>query len=100
TARAKGLHDRLVTLRHALPNALIPLITVIGIQIPALFAGAVVVEQIFSWPGMGQMALASITQRDYPVLTGFIVVLAMLVLISNLLADVAYAVVDPRIRLQ
>jgi peptide/nickel transport system permease protein len=100
TARSKGLNGRLVILRHAFPNALIPLITVIGIQVPALFAGAVVVEQIFSWPGMGQLALASITQRDYPVLTGFILVIAVLVLISNLLADFAYAVVDPRIRLQ
>jgi ABC-type dipeptide/oligopeptide/nickel transport system permease component len=100
TARAKGLQHRLVILRHALPNALIPLITVVAIQVPALFAGAVVVEQIFSWPGMGQMALASITQRDYPVLTGFILVIAVLVLTSNLLADIAYAVVDPRIRLQ
>jgi ABC-type dipeptide/oligopeptide/nickel transport system permease component len=100
TARAKGLHQRLVILRHALPNALIPLITVVGIQVPALFAGAVVIEQIFSWPGMGQLALASITQRDYPVLTGFILIIAVLVLTSNLLADIAYAVVDPRIRLQ
>ena len=100
TARAKGLHQRLVIVRHALPNALIPLITVVGIQVPALFAGAVVVEQIFSWPGMGQLALAAITQRDYPVLTGFILVIAVLVLTSNLLADIAYAVVDPRIRLQ
>ena len=100
TARAKGLFPRLVIVRHALPNALIPLITVVGIQVPALFAGAVVVEQIFSWPGMGQLALASITQRDYPVLTGFILVIAVLVLTSNILADIAYAVVDPRIRLQ
>ena len=100
TARSKGLHARLVIVRHAFPNALIPLITVIGIQVPALFAGAVVVEQIFSWPGMGQLALAAITQRDYPVLTGFILIIAVLVLISNLLADFAYAVVDPRIRLQ
>jgi ABC-type dipeptide/oligopeptide/nickel transport system permease component len=100
TARAKGLQSRLVIVRHALPNALIPLITVVGIQVPQLFAGAVVIEQIFSWPGMGQLALASITQRDYPVLTGFILIIAVLVLISNLLADVAYAVVDPRIRLQ
>jgi len=100
TARSKGLQGRLVILRHAFPNALIPLITVIGIQVPALFAGAVIVEQIFSWPGMGQLALASITQRDYPVLTGFILVIAVLVLVSNLLADFAYAVVDPRIRLQ
>jgi ABC-type dipeptide/oligopeptide/nickel transport system permease component len=100
TARAKGLFPRLVIVRHALPNALIPLITVVGIQVPALFAGAVVIEQIFSWPGMGQLALASITQRDYPVLTGFILVIAVLVLTSNILADIAYAVVDPRIRLQ
>jgi len=100
TARAKGLQQRLVILRHALPNALIPLITVIGIQIPTLFGGAVVVEQIFSWPGMGQLALASISQRDYPVLTGFIMIVAVIVLISNLLADLSYAVVDPRIRLQ
>ena len=87
-------------MRHALPNALIPLITVVGIQVPALFAGAVIVEQIFSWPGMGQLALASITQRDYPVLMGFTMIIAVLVLIANLCADIAYAVVDPRIRLQ
>ncbi len=100
TARAKGLRPQVVVMRHALPNALIPLITVVGIQVPALFAGAVVIEQIFSWPGMGQLALASITQRDYPVLTGFILISAVLVLTSSLLADIAYAVVDPRIRLQ
>jgi peptide/nickel transport system permease protein len=100
TARAKGLRGLTVVVRHALPNALIPLITVVGIQVPALFAGAVIVEQIFSWPGMGQLALASITQRDYPVLMGFTMVIAVLVLIANLFADIAYAVVDPRIRLQ
>jgi peptide/nickel transport system permease protein len=100
TARSKGLQGRLVIVRHALPNALLPLITVIGIQIPALFAGAVVIEQIFSWPGMGQMALAAITQRDYPVLMGFTMIIAVLVLLSNLAADIAYAFVDPRIRLQ
>jgi peptide/nickel transport system permease protein len=100
TAKSKGLGSRLVILRHALPNALLPLITVVGIQIPALFAGAVVIEQIFSWPGMGQLALAAITQRDYPVLMGFTMIIAVLVLLSNLAADIAYAVVDPRIRLQ
>jgi ABC-type dipeptide/oligopeptide/nickel transport system permease component len=100
TARAKGLRDRLVVVRHALPNTLIPLITYVGYQVPVLCAGAVVIEQIFTWPGMGQLALASITQRDYPVLMGFTMAIAVLVLISNLLADVAYAVVDPRIRLQ
>ena len=100
TARSKGLQGRLVILRHALPNALLPLITVIGIQIPALFAGAVVIEQIFAWPGMGQLALTAITQRDYPVLMGFTMIIAVLVLLSNLAADIAYALVDPRIRLQ
>ncbi|MBV9578446.1 MAG: ABC transporter permease, partial [Chloroflexi bacterium] len=96
TARSKGLQGRLVILRHALPNALLPLITVIGIQIPALFAGAVVIEQIFAWPGMGQLALTAITQRDYPVLMGFTMIIAVLVLLSNLAADIAYALVDPR----
>ena len=100
TARAKGVQPRLVVMRHALPNALIPLITVVAIRIPQLLAGAVIVEQIFAWPGMGQMALASITQRDYPVLMGFTLLSAVLVLVCNLVADVAYAFVDPRIRLQ
>jgi len=98
TARAKGLRERTVIARHALPNALIPLITIVGIQIPALFAGAVIIEQIFAWPGMGQMALAAIQQRDYPVLVAFNMVIAVLVVLSNLLADIAYAIVDPRIR--
>lgn len=100
TARAKGLKDHIVLARHALPNALIPLVTIVGIQIPALFAGAVIIEQIFAWPGMGQMALAAIQQRDYPVLIAFNMVIAVLVVLSNLLADIAYAVVDPRIRYQ
>lgn len=100
TARSKGLAERALMVRHALPNALIPLITVVALQVPALFAGAVVVEQIFTWPGMGQLALAAITQRDYPVLMGFTMTIAVLVLVCNALADVAYAVVDPRIRLR
>ena len=100
TARAKGLWPvGWSSCATRCRMRLIPLITVIGIQIPALFAGAVVIEQIFSWPGMGQLALAAITQRDYPVLMGFTMVIAVLVLLSNLAADIAYAVVDPRIRL-
>lgn len=98
TASAKGLRDRVVILRHALPNALIPFITIVAIQIPALFGGAVIMEQIFSWPGMGQMALAAISQRDYPVLLAFNMATAVLVVSCNLLADVAYAVADPRVR--
>ncbi len=100
TANAKGLPPRTVTIRHAFRNSLIPIITVIGLLLPELVAGAVITEQIFSWPGMGQLALASISQRDYPVLMGFTMVIAVLVLISNLCADIAYAVVDPRIRWQ
>ncbi|MER7273071.1 ABC transporter permease [Dactylosporangium sp. NPDC000244] len=99
TARSKGLTRRRVIGRHALHNALIPLVTVVAIQIPTLFAGAVVVEQIFAWPGMGRMALDAVLARDYPILLGFVMAVAVLVLLCNLLADVAYALIDPRIRL-
>ncbi|GGM35917.1 ABC transporter permease [Dactylosporangium sucinum] len=99
TARSKGLSRRRVIGRHALHNALIPLVTVVAIQIPTLFAGAVVVEQIFAWPGMGRMALDAVLARDYPVLLGFVMAVAILVLLCNLLADLAYALIDPRIRL-
>ena len=99
TARSKGLSRRYVITRHALRNALIPLVTVIAIQIPSLFAGAVVIEQIFAWPGMGRMALDAIAVRDYPILLGFVMAAAVLVLLCNLAADIAYAVIDPRIRL-
>lgn len=99
TARSKGLAWPRVVGRHALHNALIPLVTVVAIQIPTLFAGAVVIEQIFAWPGIGRMALDAIQTRDYPILLAFVLAVAVLVLISNLAADVAYAVIDPRIRL-
>ncbi|PZF86686.1 ABC transporter permease [Jiangella anatolica] len=99
TARSKGLSRRRVVGRHALHNALIPLVTVVAIQIPVLFAGAVVVEQVFAWPGMGRLALEAVLARDYPILLGFVMAIAVLVLLCNLLADVAYAVIDPRIRL-
>jgi ABC-type dipeptide/oligopeptide/nickel transport system permease component len=99
TARSKGLARRRVIGRHALHNALIPLVTVVAIQIPVLFAGAVVVEQIFAWPGMGRLALDSVLARDYPVLLGFVMAVAVLVLACNLIADLAYAAIDPRIRI-
>lgn len=99
TARSKGLARRRVVGRHALHNALIPLVTVVAIQIPVLFAGAVVVEQIFAWPGMGRLALDAVHARDYPILLGFVMAVAVLVMICNLVADLAYAVIDPRIRL-
>lgn len=98
TARAKGLPARLVTLRHAFRNALLPVITVVALRVPVLLGGAVVIESMFQWPGMGTLAILSIQQRDYPVLMGLTLMTASLVLASNLVADVLYAYVDPRIR--
>ncbi len=97
TARAKGLAEPLVQRRHALRNALIPVITLAGLQIPALLAGAVITEQVFEWPGMGRLTIEAINQRDYPVLMGITLITAVLVAVGNLLADLAYAYVDPRI---
>ncbi len=97
TARAKGVAEAVVVRRHALRNALIPVITLAGLQIPALLAGAVITEQIFEWPGMGRLTIEAINQRDYPVLMAITMITALLVAVGNLLADVAYAVADPRI---
>ena len=99
TATAKGVPHRAIVILHGLRNALIPLVTVVAIQIPALLAGTVIIETIFSWPGMGQLVLEGITRRDYPIIIGVIMVSAVLVLIFNLLADVLAAILDPRIRL-
>ena len=98
TARAKGLAQRAVTLGHAFRNALLPVITVVSLRISVLLGGAVVIESIFQWPGMGTLAILSIQQRDYPVLMGLTLMTATLVLLSNLMADVLYAYADPRIR--
>jgi peptide/nickel transport system permease protein len=98
TARAKGLSAKLVTLRHALRNGLIPVVTVVGLQIGALFGGAVITESIFSVPGLGRWAVDSIQTRDFPVVQAVSLVMAVGVLLSNLIADVAYAYIDPRIR--
>ncbi|MGH2375090.1 MAG: ABC transporter permease [bacterium] len=98
TARAKGLAELLVLRRHALRNALIPVVTLAGLQIPALLAGAVITEQVFEWPGMGRLTIEAINQRDYPVLMGITLIAAVLVAAGNLLADIAYSIVDPRIR--
>jgi peptide/nickel transport system permease protein len=98
TARAKGLIETVVLRRHALRNALIPVITLAGLQLPALLAGAVITEQVFEWPGMGRLTIEAINQRDYPVLMGITLVTALLVLVGNLLADLTYSIVDPRIR--
>ena len=96
-ARAKGLGKRTVVLRHALKNGLIPVVTVIGLQLGLLFGGAIITESIFSIPGIGRWAVDSITNRDFPVVQAVSLVMAIGVLISNLLADIAYAYIDPRI---
>lgn len=100
TAEAKGAGPRRVVVRHALRNSLIPVLTVIASNLGQLLAGAVVIEQVFAWPGMGQLAVSSVNQQDYSVIIGFALLVAILVLLSNLLADVLYTVVDPRVRLQ
>jgi peptide/nickel transport system permease protein len=97
TARAKGLGKRAVVLRHALKNGLIPVVTVLGLQLGVLFGGAIITESIFSIPGIGRWAVDSITTRDFPVVQAVSLVMAIGVLASNLLADIAYAYIDPRI---
>lgn len=97
-ARAKGLGEKGVLFTHALRNALIPVITIIGLDIPYLIGGTVIIESIFAWPGMGTYSLGAINARDYPVIMGVNFVIALVVLLSNLLTDIAYALVDPRIR--
>jgi peptide/nickel transport system permease protein len=98
TAQAKGLSQRVAIGSHALRNALIPIITVIGATIPALIGGAVFLESIFSWPGMGTLYLDAIAGRDYPLIMGMTFIIAIVILIANLLTDLAYAFIDPRIR--
>jgi len=100
TARGKGLKSRIVLIRHALRNALIPVITLVGLQIPFLLSGAIITEQIFNWPGMGRLTVEAINQRDYPTIMGLNLLIAVMVVIGNLLADIFYGVVDPRIRQQ
>jgi len=99
TARAKGVPERAVLVHHTIRNALLPMITIAGLQLPTLLSGALVTETVFTWPGMGRLFLDSIGYRDYPVVMGILMFSAMLVLIGNLLADLLYAVSDPRIRL-
>jgi peptide/nickel transport system permease protein len=98
TARAKGLSERLVVWKHALRNALMPVITIAGLQFGNLISGAVLVETVFSWPGLGTLAFDSILGRDYPTLLGVLFYSSLLVIVANLLTDVAYRLVDPRLR--
>ena len=98
TARAKGLSELRVLYKHALRNALIPLVTLFALDIPYIFSGAVFVEMLFSWPGMGQLYYQAAMQRDYPILLAILIIGAAFILLSNLLADIFYAILDPRIR--
>ena len=98
TARAKGLSERTVIYKHALRNALLPVITILGLSIPGLIGGSVIFETIFAIPGMGQLFYMSVMARDYPVVMGILFIGALLTLLGNLIADVSYAVADPRIR--
>ncbi|MBQ7795557.1 MAG: ABC transporter permease [Lachnospiraceae bacterium] len=100
TARAKGIGHFLVINKHALRNALIPIVTVIGMQIPMLFGGQVIIEQIYSWPGLGLMTMSAINSRDYPVIMGVCLLSAVVVLVANLVTDILYALVDPTIQLK
>jgi peptide/nickel transport system permease protein len=97
TARSKGLSERLLVLGHAAPNALLPVVTVVGLEFGALLGGAVVTETIFSWPGLGQLTVAAIGARDYQIVQGVVVLLGAVFVLLNLLVDVLYAVLDPRI---
>ena len=99
TARAKGIGRFLVINKHALRNAMVPIVTVIGMEIPVLFGGAVIVEQVFSWPGLGLMTMSAISGRDYPVIMGVCLLSAVVVLAANLITDILYALVDPAIQL-
>jgi len=98
TAKAKGLSQRNVIFKHALRNALLPVITILGLSVPGLIGGSVIFETIFAIPGMGQLFYASVMSRDYPTIMGILVIGAILTLLGNLIADISYALVDPRIR--
>ena len=99
TARAKGLSTSAVLVRHALRNALIPIITILGLQFGTLLAGTIVTETIFSWPGIGRLTVQAISSRDYPLLQGCILAIALSYVLVNLLTDVLYSFIDPRVRL-
>jgi len=99
TARAKGLAERAIIGKHALRNALLPVVTILGLSVPGLIGGSVIIESIFAIPGMGQLMVQSVFSRDYPVVMGNLVIVSTLTLVANLVADIAYGLVDPRIRL-
>lgn len=98
TARAKGLHEEEVIYKHALRNALLPMVTIFGLLLPGMLGGSVIIESIFAYPGIGRLGYEAVMSRDYPTIMTLNTITAVLVLLGNLVADVLYAVVDPRIR--
>ncbi len=98
TAQAKGLKQRVVVAKHALRNALLPVITIVGIQFGAMLGGAVVTETVFAWPGVGRLIVNAISQRDFPIIQGGVLMMAIIFTLVNLLVDISYALVNPRIR--
>ncbi len=98
TARAKGVSDRVVYYKHALRNAILPLVTLIALDLPSLFAGALFIETIFSWPGMGRLFWDAARGRDYPVLLGVVMINAVLIIACNIVADLVYGFLDPRVK--
>jgi peptide/nickel transport system permease protein len=98
TARAKGLRERTVIIKHAMRNAMLPVITLIGLSVPYLFSGAVLIETVFAWPGMGRLILSAIYSQDTPLMIACFFVFTVLTVSGNLMADLAYALVDPRIK--
>jgi len=100
TARAKGLAPRVVTYRHVLRNALMPVVTIIGLTLPVIVTGAAITESVFGWPGMGRLAVDAAFTRDYPVVMGVTVLVAAAVILINLLTDLVYMAIDPRVRLR
>jgi len=100
TAWAKGLGEKLVIVRHALRNAMIPVVTLVGLQAPLLIGGAVIIEQMFVIPGMGLLLLDAVQQRDYPIITGVFLVVGVAVMLINLLVDLSYGFLDPKVRMR
>ena len=97
SARARGVSEKRILFKHAFKNALLPIITILGLDLPSLISGSFIIEYIFSWPGMGQLGVQAVFQRDYPILMATILFSSILIIIGNLLADLSYAYADPRI---
>jgi len=98
TARAKGLNERVLLTRHVMKNAMIPIVTVVGLQVGAMFSGAVVTETVFSWPGIGRLMVQAISTRDFPIVQATVMIVALIFVVVNLLVDLTYAWLDPRIK--